>query len=147
MTKPAMRSEVVGVSDLRRKIEKLGGDSLAAVEEGLTIGATVVATSAQRNIRAKGLVLTHRMVDSIRAWPAEYSVGGQGGGKTQVSIPIGPSKEIFWAKFSELGTPNESARPWLRPAFDENLDAVRLAVATSLKKHYDRLARKKGRVE
>lgn len=35
---------------------------------------------------------------------------------------IGPDKSTYWGRFSEMGTENEVAKPWLRPALDEGQD-------------------------
>ena len=39
-------------------------------------------------------------------------------------VKIGPSKSVFYGGFLERGTSTISARPFLRPAFDEHIDKV-----------------------
>ncbi|MBI4800634.1 MAG: HK97 gp10 family phage protein [Desulfarculus sp.] len=45
---------------------------------------------------------------------------------------VGVNKRGFYGKFSEFGTSNMSARPWLRPAFDGNIQQVIEAVRKKL---------------
>lgn len=57
-------------------------------------------------------------------------VGGTSGGRwlgattdNEASVAVGPSKDFFYGLFLEYGTVKMSARPFMRPAFDENAQA------------------------
>jgi HK97 gp10 family phage protein len=128
---------VVGVSELRRKLERAGDDAFKAVVEGLQLGAQVIVDAAVQNIRDKDIIDTGNLMNSVQSWPPEYTTGGQGGGKTQASIDIGTPVE--YGTYHEFGTSRMGARPWLRPAFDENVDKARAVVSYSLQKRLARL--------
>jgi HK97 gp10 family phage protein len=137
-----VRSQIVGVSELRRKLERAGDDAFKAVVEGLQLGAQVIVGAAKQNIRDKHIIDTGNLLNSVQSWPPEYTLGGQGGGKTQASVDIGTPVE--YGVYHEFGTSRMGARPWLRPAFDENVDKARAVVTLSLLKRLEWLRATKG---
>lgn len=64
-------------------------------------------------------------------------------------VYIGPTTKAFYGMFQEFGTSHNAAKPFLRPAFDENvqrvLDAIRDTLAAEIEKTRARLARKAAR--
>jgi HK97 gp10 family phage protein len=139
-----VREQVVGVNELRRKLERAGDDASKAVAEGLQLGAQVIVGAAKQIIREKDIIDTGNLLNSVQSWPPEYTTGGQGG-KTQVSVDIGTPVE--YGVYQEFGTSRMGARPWLRPAFDENVGKARAAVAYSLQKRLEQLRATKGGAE
>lgn len=55
-------------------------------------------------------------------------------------VEVGASKRAFYLRFLEFGTRFISARPWLRPAFDETGAAVLERIGASLRTNIDRIA-------
>lgn len=54
--------------------------------------------------------------------------------KRRASVTIGPNKDAFYGKFVELGTKKLKAKPFLRPAIDENKAAIAKAVNETIEK-------------
>ena len=54
-------------------------------------------------------------------------------GKSQAIVLVGPSADHFWGHFLEFGTAKMPAQPWLRPALENNLNAVAGAVRFELR--------------
>jgi len=66
------------------------------------------------------------------------------GAKTQgsVKVSVGPSTEVFYGMFLEFGTSKIPATPWLRPAVDDNANAVITAIRKRLEKRIEKEALK-----
>jgi len=62
---------------------------------------------------------------------------------TTATVQIGPAKAAFYGMFSEFGTSKQSARPWLRPAFEIAADAavelLREKLAAGITRRLDRV--------
>lgn len=68
-------------------------------------------------------------------------VAAQAGGLFEFIITTGAA---FWGRFLEEGTVKMSARPWMRPTFDGNVDAVTERVGHELKVGIDKFVAKNG---
>lgn len=55
-------------------------------------------------------------------------------------IEVGSSKRAWYGRLLEFGTRYMSARPWLRPAFDEKGPAALAKIGESLRKNIERIA-------
>jgi len=53
------------------------------------------------------------------------------------AVKVGPSKEAFWAGFNEFGTRHQSAKPFIRPAFEGNGQIALDAFIASLKETFE----------
>ena len=66
--------------------------------------------------------------------------------RTLVIVKVGPSKKEFWGMFQEFGTANQSAQPWMLPAWEETkhemLAGITEAFAVVLNRTARRLERK-----
>jgi HK97 gp10 family phage protein len=109
------------------------------IMKSLLAGGEVVRNHAKLNIQAQELVDTSNLLNSI-------SVQEGSGGKTDATVEIGTNVE--YAAIHEFGgaihqtnawgkgitqTIHIPARPYLRPALDENEGAIADAVGASLK--------------
>lgn len=109
------------------------------IMKALLAGGEVVRNHAKLNIQAQELVDTSNLLNSI-------SVQEGSGGKTDATIEIGTNVE--YAAIHEFGgaihqtnawgkgitqTIHIPARPYLRPALDENVNSISDAVGASLK--------------
>lgn len=130
-TGTAIRIEVVGLPELQKKLKRAGDEGLKAEAEGFATGAQVIVGAAIQNIRDKDIIDTGNLMDSVQSWPPERDAKGN------VSVDIGTAVE--YGTYHEFGTSRMGARPWLRPAFDENVDKAREAVAYAVKYRLDRL--------
>jgi HK97 gp10 family phage protein len=155
----SIQMQAVGVKDLTSQLRKIarsmGGVNTA---NALAAGAQVIVEAAQENVLEKGIYDTGALYDSIRAkkvnqYRVDIEVGvpyaaahefGYDGGKEVTITPR--QRAFFWFKYYE--TANEMwkalalsttytlaavpARPYLRPAIDENKHATALAVKVEL---------------
>lgn len=117
-------------------IAAASGDNIM---KALLAGGEVVRNHAKLNIQAQELVDTSNLLNSI-------SVQEGSGGKTDATVEIGTNVEYAaihefggaihqtnaWGKGIEQ-TIHIPARPYLRPALDENESSIVDAVGTSLK--------------
>jgi HK97 gp10 family phage protein len=125
--------EVKGLDDLETKLKELG-DKLAKkhLRKALRAGGKVL----QEAIVERAPVATGEtpeghdpgtLRDSVRPRISLSSVKEEG------KVSIGPGKSGWYGKFSEFGTRNEPARPWIRPAFDSSAQSALDAFVDALK--------------
>jgi HK97 gp10 family phage protein len=74
------------------------------------------AEERHRPDRAEGHMADHIVISSAR------SVDGQPVPEGAAAVAIGPAQAYWWAIFSEVGTIHESAHPFVRPAFDADVE-------------------------
>jgi HK97 gp10 family phage protein len=55
---------------------------------------------------------------------------------------VGPSKKAFWGRFVELGTRSQPARPFMRPALDEDGQLAVTAFATGAREELETVVRR-----
>ena len=107
-------TEVRGFQELERALKR-ASDAVAreALVEATAAGTKVIIDGAQRRAPKD----TGKGAESIHASVTERSRFG-------VTQTIGPSKNAFYMRFVEFGTVKMTARPFLRPALDEERDAT-----------------------
>jgi HK97 gp10 family phage protein len=135
--------ELQGIDEILENIKLLGGDINEIIEDALTQGAEIIRTAAdQNNPRA-----------DVQMELGDVKMRGVLTGGKRLTISIGPSKDKWRYTFVETGTraheigpknmealklyqaegiitkntleiPSIAAKPFLRPAFDENKDKV-----------------------
>ena len=125
-------------------IAAASGDNIL---KALLAGGEVVRNHTKLNIQAQELVDTSNLLNSI-------SVQEGSGGKTDATVEIGTNVE--YAAIHEFGgtvqqtnawgrgisqTIHIPARPYLRPALDENTNSIVSAVETSLSESITRAAK------
>lgn len=140
---------VEGIAELTRQLEELGeavkGKALRAAVRG---GGNVVKKAAQARIPVgekmhktyKGRVVAPGFSKRSVKIVTRLDRTGE-----KASAAIGVKAEAFYAViFTELGTSQVPARPWLRPAMastqNEQMDALRKA----LKRAVERAIKKRG---
>jgi len=133
-----------GFDILKRKLRALGDVAADTLEEAVLAGAKIIQEDASRRAPR-------------RTGKLSQSIGIEVGDKTRdkVAVDVGPTKEAFYGKFVEMGHALVRGRrkaekrvigyvppkPFLRPAFDTNIAAVKRAVASTLKAALRRVAR------
>jgi HK97 gp10 family phage protein len=115
MTSRADTSEVSAA--LRRLIDAASGEQLT---RALMAGGLVLESKAKGNIIRYDFIDTGATLNSTQARPS-----GEG------SVQVGPTTE--YAVFGELGI-GQTAKPFMREAFDEGKGAAAAAVADELRK-------------
>lgn len=68
--------------------------------------------------------------------------GVEGDADIEVHLSIGPDTNHFYGLFAEFGTVHQPARPFMRPAFDENAEKTLTQLSNELGKGIERAARK-----
>lgn len=105
-----------------------------ATEQGLTTGAEWIEGDAKRKITENKSVDTGRLRGSLT-----YSVSGgliQGFEPVPESMPDDPVRKstkksaligtnVYYGKFVEFGTEKAKGKPFLRPAFDQNVSKIK----------------------
>lgn len=94
------------------------------LQEAAREGAQVIADEASRQAPKDEGDLS----EGIRARAAVRQQIGR------ARIDVGPTRDVFYGMFSELGTSHEPAKPWLRPAFDAKREEATRVVREALKK-------------
>lgn len=111
--------ECQSLDELIKTLEKMGNEGSRIAEKALTAGADIVLS------RMKGKIYTvlNRQTGKGQQGLTMSEPDTDKKGKTAVYIGVGSAdmSEIFYLKFSEYGSAHESAKPWLRPAWDESI--------------------------
>ncbi|MFA5866916.1 MAG: HK97-gp10 family putative phage morphogenesis protein [Actinomycetota bacterium] len=122
-----MSTQVIGEEKLLAQLADIAkavqGDDL---EEAAQAGADVVEAGAKGRVQER----TRRLKDSIHTEVSKKT-------ETLVEVDVAPDKKEFYGQFVEFGTSKMGAKPFMRPAIDENEDKVAEAVKTTLKSKID----------
>lgn len=116
------RMQVKGLVELKKNLEKVGRNVTDVMDDAIMAGAAVIEKAA----KAKAPVKFGRLRRSITAEIKSKSY-------TFVTVRVGPGKEGFYGRFVELGTKKMPAKPFLRPAFDENVQEARKEIRKVIK--------------
>lgn len=130
-----MNITLEGMEDLVRNLEAVSDDIAADLAKCIRKGGEIIRDAAKANIRSQGLHDTGALHDNFSMNTTEKD-------RSQVEVTIGPGKKQFYAYFHEYGTSKMKARPFLRPAYDENIDEVQEKIAEELRKTIERRSRK-----
>lgn len=148
-----------GVVATKRKSIGLGNHraSISVTTEG---GADIIAalTNLSADLGGAALVAAVQAGAEIIRDEAEaraprsdgaghYPAGGHGADHIIVATEdkpgeavakVGPEKDAWYLRFAEFGTSTQAADPWLRPAADNNAEAVKSAMADVIRKRLGR---------
>lgn len=131
------RGGIVNLKNFTRKMSRLKDAARADILlKAANAGGAIIEAQAKINIRAQDLIDTGNLLNSIQK-QHEHATGRG----AEVQIGTG----VVYARIHELGgvIPNAfgrniiinvPARPYLRPALDENQDAITSAVAEVIKR-------------
>ena len=110
----AAKVEIRGLRELERKLKQLEASvRKAIISEALAGAAEIVREEASRRAPKR----TGTLARSITVGPVKVEKDG-------ASVDVGPSKEGWYGRFVETGTIKMAAKPYLRPAADENRERV-----------------------
>jgi len=116
------RMTLKGMPELTKALKRIGENIDDVLEEAVMAGAEVAREDASRRAPKRTGKLSRRIIAKI----ADQS-------HQMVASYVGPDETVYYGKFVELGTKKTKAKPFLRPAFDENNKEIRKAVRNVLK--------------
>lgn len=139
-----VRAEIIGLKELDVKFDRLGAVGKGKIlETALVAGALLINNAAKvfapwktgtlrRSIHVGGHVGESSPDFTPSDIAGTYSdIGGAETGETNASVQIGTN--LVYAAPQEFGTSKMPAHPYLRPAFDENLDKVKETIGEAIK--------------
>lgn len=142
------RKGLEGVAQLSRQLDALGKlEDGKAIRTAVKAGMTPAFKAAQQNIPIG--TVAHRTYKGRLVAPgfAKRSlrlVTTLSSDKQKATAIIGVLGEAFYAiQFVEMGTSKMAAQPWLRPSFYNTREEQESALADSLKRTIEKLARTK----
>lgn len=108
--------DIEGLTELHAALSKLPEKVERKVLRSMVqAGGQVVVKAARQNVPVDSGELKKGIV---RRSKKGKKVAGQ------VEVSVGPSTDVFYGRFLEFGTAHIAARPFLRPAFDDNYQAI-----------------------
>lgn len=114
--------DVIGDKELIEKVRHMSRRTRGQVLATAVLdGAYIVERAAKR----KAPVLTGNLRASLRSEVTKIQ-------NSFAQADTGTNVE--YADFVERGTENQQAQPYLRPAFDENVDRIQRAIASSVRR-------------
>lgn len=141
-----MGSELLGVAQLTRQLKELGKlDDGKALRQAAREGMKPVFKAAQQAIPVG--TKEHRTYKGRLVGPGFAKrnlkiVVSLSKDKQSATAILGVSAEAFYVvQFVELGTSNQAAQPWLRPAFYGNKQNEINGIARGLQKAIDKAAK------
>lgn len=128
--------DVVGFGDLEADFLRLGAALQGKVSRDAALaGARVVRDRARKGARKRTGRLRRNIVTA--SLPRSQD-GATAGIRVRSQGKAGSARNAFYWKFIELGTSQQVADPFIRPAFDTGIDAIEGAVRTKLAEGVDR---------
>ncbi len=135
MAREEMAISLEGVDELIKNLESVSNDVAADLARCIRKGGKIVLDAAKDNIKSHKLIKSGDLLDNMSMNTTEKD-------RTQVEVTIGPGKKQFYGMFHEYGTSKMKARPFLRPAYDENIEKVQEVIAEELRKIIERRSHK-----
>ena len=114
---------IEGADEVVKMLADMGQSAEDVLEKAAEAGGKIALNDAKRRCPVK----TIRLKNSLYLEKLKKSQG-----KADVKVSIG--KKEFYGVFVELGTGDTQAKPYLRPAVDENKDKISKAVNESILK-------------
>ncbi|BFH59451.1 HK97-gp10 family putative phage morphogenesis protein [Paenibacillus azoreducens] len=123
-----MSIELQGVDQMQAAIRrKLEAGVIKMENQGLKEAGEILAQAQREKVPVSTIEHVH-MRDDIKVSPVRRQDGLR-------SVTIGPGKKTAWrAHFSEFGTRNQPAQPFIYPAFHENKVKVAQLLANTMRR-------------
>jgi len=114
--------------------------SKAAKENALRFDDPQTGRSVAANIKEKWNGRLYKRTGDLG-----FRIGVQGGAVSEKTNPaLGKGRKTFHWRYLELGTEKQPAQPFLRPAMENNIEAVISTFVTQFEKAIDRAIKKGG---
>jgi HK97 gp10 family phage protein len=134
----AITVKITGDKELVRKLRRLGDDTGGRLLEAAVVsGALLVQNEAKRKSPLKTGNLRRSIHIGGHSERSELGqsdgsdVGGNVASATRAHVLVGT--DVIYGAAQEFGTSTIPAHPYLRPALDEQKDAVRVEIGEALK--------------
>jgi len=131
-----MATEIEGLAELLNKLQRLPVDMEAALTKSLKAGSKTIVKDAQSRAPVKTGNLRKQIKAVNNKTPSDDA---------DIEIDVGVGKNAFYWRFIEFGynagKKNKhkiEARPFIRPAFDNNQQEIGDAIKASLQKVIDK---------
>lgn len=149
--------EVKGLRELQERLKALPGKiATKALAASVMAGADIVRKAAIEKApigtephairRGKGQPKVEPgflRKNIIRRRNRKAEKAASGGLDQRVTVDVGIRGKAYYWRFVEFGTAKMAARPFLRPAFEENKEKAATAIKDRLLKRLDAIARAK----
>lgn len=124
------RTRIQGARELERVLKRL-----PAQIRGKVLQSAVMAGAApiRREAKANAPVDDGTLRKSIVARKDKAS-------GASAAVKIGPTRKGFYGLFAEFGTSRQSAKPWLRPAFESTKRAALERIGKALARNIEKKA-------
>lgn len=138
--------KVTGLDDLVRKLESLGAEMAGPIlENAVKSGGMLVRNDAQRrgpyDNPPSGNKLTHTLGRSIHV-EVETTAPGRAEATVGTDVVYAARVEFGFEGADSLGRVyHQAPKPYLRPALDENEDAIQREIGEALKDLIEKVAR------
>lgn len=117
---PNRRAVVIGDRALQTKFRKLAEGGVVAAEQAVRAAGAIIEPDAKRRVKSS------TVRDRIRSRSVPTRRPGRAVRSVEVRHERGPIEEFgSGARRGKRGPHNFPARPYLRPAFDENEEAIK----------------------
>ena len=110
--------DIKGFQEMIDTLEKMDKAGEGIIKQALNEGAKPVLVAMKNKVYS----ILHKRSGELQKNIKTGTVRkGKDGTYSQiVGVSKGDITKAYYGKFSEYGTSNEPARPWMRPAFDES---------------------------
>ncbi|ERM91894.1 hypothetical protein O163_08135 [Caldanaerobacter subterraneus subsp. yonseiensis KB-1] len=121
----AKEVEINGLQDILNELKKKSENISKLENEALRNAAQIVKEAAEQKAPVSKAKKEH-MKDNIIISNISTSQGVK-------YIKVGVKKDFYYAKFVEFGTTKMKARPFMQPAYEENIEKIQQAMINTLK--------------
>lgn len=116
-----VRAEVEGAEEIIKILKEMGQNAENVLLQAAEAGGKIALDDAKRRCPVR----TGRLRSSL-----QLEVGKSTPYKADVRVR--PGKDEYYGTFVELGTKNQAAQPFMRPAVDENKERISEKVTSEL---------------
>lgn len=135
------RTAMRKAANVVRDAAKANAAKLDRPETPLRIADNIAVQFSAKTLKTTGDVM---MRVGVRGGAKQYSNTRENRGKGRVGTEYAIGGSTFYWRFLEFGTSKMPARPFMRPALQENIGRATDVAVVELNKALDRLAKKAG---
>jgi HK97 gp10 family phage protein len=135
------RTAMRKAANVVRDAAKANAAALDRPETPLRIADNIAVQFSAKTLKTTGDVM---MRVGVRGGAKQYSNTRENRGKGRVGQKYATGGSTFYWRFLEFGTSKMRARPFMRPALQENVGRATEVAVGELNKALDRLAKKAG---